>query len=254
MLDNIKYIDSDLIKANEKQPRKEFNDETIKELASSIKKRGILQPIIVTKKEDKYIIVAGERRFRASNIAGIKTIPCIIKELSDEEIIEIALLENIQREDLNVFEEALAYKNVMEKKLITQAELAETIGKSRPYISNTIRMLKLNEEVIDMIIQNKLSSGHGKAILKLKDKDKQLQVAKDVIKNNMSVRKTEEYINRLTKKENKKDIFEIDIEERLIEKFNTKVSIKRGSKKGKIEIEYYNEDSLNDIIQKLLDS
>lgn len=254
MLDNIKYIDSNLIKTNEKQPRKEFNDETIKELASSIKRRGILQPIIVTKKADKYIIVAGERRFKAANICKIKQIPCIVKDLSDEEIIEIALLENIQREDLNVFEEALAYKNVMQKNLITQAELAETIGKSRPYISNTIRMLKLNEEVINMIIKNQLSSGHGKAILKLKDKEKQLQVAKDVIKNNMSVRKTEEYINRLTKEKNKEDIFQKDVEERLIEKFNTKVSIKRGSKKGKIEIEYYNEDSLNDIIQKLLDS
>ena len=254
---NIKIDD---IYPNDNQPRRNFDEDRIIALCESIKKHDILQPIIVKADNNgKYMIIAGERRYRASIMAKKKEIPAIIKEIPVKEVMEIALLENLQRENLNIIEEAMAYKNLIESYNSTQEEIASLVGKSRPYITNTMRLLNLSKEVIKYIELDEISPGHGKALLRISDKRKQVELAQKIIKENLSVRKTEEIIKSILeekttkKKENKKDIFIKDVEERLTNCLGTKVSISCGKKKGKIEIEYYTDDDLNDIIEKLLE-
>ena len=241
---NIKISD---VYPNGDQPRIYFDEDKIIALCESIKKHGVLQPIVVRPDDEgRYMIIAGERRFRAS-IMPIK------------EVLEIALVENLQRENLNIIEEAKAYKNLIDKHKSTQEELAELVGRSRPYITNTMRLLNLSDEVKKYIELEKISPGHGKALLRVSNKEKQIGLAQQIIKENLSVRKTEEIIKgmleekKIKNKSKEKDIFIKDIEERLMNTLGTKVNISTGNKKGKIEIEYYTDDDLNDIIDRLLE-
>lgn len=246
---------------NEDQPRKVFDEEKIQILSESIKSYGVLQPIVVKPDEyGKYMIIAGERRYRASKAAKKNSIPAVIKDLPIRDIMEIALIENLQREDLNPIEEALAYRSLIDNHNVTQEEISEAVGKSRPHITNTIRLLNLTKEVIDMVEYGQITAGHGKALLRITDKDKQLEVANKIIEEGLSVRATEVLAKKIseekdvkipTKKE--KDLFIVDIEEKLRNIFGTKVNISKGKKKGKIEIEYYTEDDLNNIVSMLLE-
>jgi ParB family chromosome partitioning protein len=259
---DITKIDITKIYPNESQPRKVFDSEKISLLSESIKNYGVLQPIVVKPDENgKYMIIAGERRYRASKMARIKEMPAIIKDIPMKDIMEIALIENLQREDLNCIEEAIAYKSLIEHYDVTQEEISEAVGKSRPHITNTIRLLNLEKEVIDMIENGDITAGHGKALLRIADSNLQLELAKKVLQEELSVRETEklakkiceEKIEALPKIEKTKDIFIVDVEEKLRNIFGTKVNISKGKKKGKIEIEYYNDDDLNNIISMLLE-
>ena len=240
------------IEPNKGQPRKNFNEEALRELASSIERHGMIQPVIVRKKDDHYELIAGERRWRAARIAGIKEIPAIIKEYSDGEVSEIALIENIQREDLTPIEEAKAYKTLIEEYGITQEELAGRVSKSRANIANTMRLLKLNEEVQEMVEEGLLSAGHARALLALTDEKAQLQAASDVIKNDLSVRDTEKLVkNRKApaKKKEKElpenDFVYRDIEEKMTQHLAAKVKIlNKANGTGKIEIEYFSDAEL----------
>ena len=254
---NVKISD---IYPNNTQPRKNFDEDKIISLCESIKKHGVLQPIVLKPDENgKYMIIAGERRYRACIMAKKEEIPAVIKNIPIKEVMEIALVENLQRENLNIIEEGIAYKNLIEKYKSTQEELASLVGKSRPYITNTMRLLNLSKEVIKYIELDKISPGHGKALLRISDEKKQVELAQRIIKENLSVRKTEEIVkNMLEEKKTKtkpkeKDIFIKDIEERLTNSLGTKVNISSGKKKGKIEIEYYTDDDLNDLIERLLE-
>ena len=254
---NVKISD---IYPNNTQPRKNFDEDKIISLCESIKKHGVLQPIVLKPDENgKYMIIAGERRYRACIMAKKEEIPAVIKNIPIKEVMEIALVENLQRENLNIIEEGIAYKNLIEKYKSTQEELASLVGKSRPYITNTMRLLNLSKEIIKYIELDKISPGHGKALLRIRDEKKQVELAQRIIKENLSVRKTEEIVkNMLEEKKTKtkpkeKDIFIKDIEERLTNSLGTKVNISSGKKKGKIEIEYYTDDDLNDIIERLLE-
>ena len=254
-------LDISMVYPNEEQPRKVFDEEKINILSDSIKAYGVLQPIVV-KPDDfgKYMIIAGERRYRASKIANKKSIPAVIKDLPIRDIMEIALIENLQREDLNPIEEALAYKSLIDNHNVTQEEISEAVGKSRPHITNTIRLLNLSEEVISMIECGEITAGHGKALLRITDKDKQLEIARRIVEDGLSVRATESLAKKISEEQNlkiptkkEKDIFIVDVEERLRNIFGTKVNISQGKKKGKIEIEYYNEEELNGIVSMLLE-
>lgn len=250
-------IDIDLIVPNENQPRQEFDEVALSELTDSIKIHGLIQPILVRKIKDKYEIIAGERRWRASQVAGLKAVPCLLKDVTEEVAAKFALIENIQREDLNPIEEAIAYKRLMQDYSLTQEEVASQVGKSRPYIANTVRLLNLDEGIINYISKGELTSGHGKALLGIKDKKQQLITAEQIIKNNLNVRDTENITNekanisKKTKKKNLKDTNIIDLEESLMKILGTKVNLVQGSKKGKIEIEYYGYEDLERIIDVL---
>lgn len=256
----IEYISLDNIKAKADQPRKAFEKDSLKELSNSIKSHGVIQPILVRKKEDMYEIIAGERRFRASKLAKIKEIPAIILDAQDLDVAKLALIENIQREDLNPIEEAFAYKNLMEDFQLKQDELAETIGKSRSYITNSLRLLKLDQKVIDHLYNGDLTQGHGKVLLGIKDKEAQVELAAKIIETGLNVRKTEEEVKktRNTKsnkdapsKQSKKDPYVLDLEDQLIRALGTKVKLNIGDKKGKIEIEYYSDEDLQRIFEIL---
>ncbi|MBU5335383.1 ParB/RepB/Spo0J family partition protein [Intestinibacter bartlettii] len=254
---NVKIAD---IYPNNNQPRLYFDEDKVIALCESIKKYGVLQPIVLKPDEDgKYMIIAGERRYRASIMAKKDEIPAVIKDIPIKEVMEIALVENLQRENLNIIEEGKAYKNLIEQYKSTQEELAVLVGKSRPYITNTMRLLNLSKEVKKYIELDEISPGHGKALLRISDEMKQIELAQKIIKENLSVRKTEEIVkNILEDKKNKnklkeKDIFIKDIEDRLMNTLGTKVNITSGKKKGKIEIEYYTDEDLNDIIYRLLE-
>lgn len=259
---DIVNIDLEKVYPNDSQPRKVFDDEKISVLCESIKNYGVLQPIVV-KPDEKgtYMIIAGERRYRASKMAKQKQIPAVIKDIPMKEIMEIALIENLQREDLNSIEEALAYRSLIDHYHVTQEEISEAVGKSRPHITNTIRLLNLDKEIIDMIERSELTAGHGKALLRVTDRDLQLELAKKVIEEELSVRETESLakkicenkITEVPKKTKEKDIFIVDVEEKLRNIFGTKVNISKGKKKGKIEIEYYSDDDLNNIVSMLLE-
>lgn len=255
-------IDLDKVYPNDKQPRRVFDEEKITILSESIKNYGVLQPIVVKQDENgKYMIIAGERRYRASKMAKKKEIPAVIRDISMKEIMEIALIENLQREDLNSIEEALAYKSLIEHYHVTQEEISEAIGKSRPHITNTIRLLNLSPEVSDMISSNKITAGHGKALLRISDPKLQLEIAKKIAEEGLSVRETERIAKKISesgakeisKKIKDKDLFITDIEDKLRNVFGTKVNISKGKKKGKIEIEYYSEDDLNNIVSMLME-
>ena len=254
-------LDISMVYPNEDQPRKVFDEEKIKILSDSIKAYGVLQPIVVKPDENgKYMIIAGERRYRASRAANKESIPAVIKDLPIRDIMEIALIENLQREDLNPIEEALAYKSLIDNHNVTQEEISDAVGKSRPHITNTIRLLNLREEVIAMIEYGEITAGHGKALLRITDKDKQLEMAKRIVEDGLSVRATESLAKKISEEQNlkiptkkEKDIFIVDVEERLRNIFGTKVNISQGKKKGKIEIEYYNDEELNGIVSMLLE-
>ena len=242
---NIKISD---VYPNGDQPRIYFDEDKIIALCESIKKHGVLQPIVVRPDDEgRYMIIAGERRYRASIMANKESIPAIIKDMPIKEVLEIALVENLQS------------KNLIDKHKSTQEELAELVGKSRPYITNTMRLLNLSDEVKKYIELEKISPGHGKALLRVSNKEEQIGLAQQIIKKNLSVRKTEEIIKgmleekKIKNKSKEKDIFIKDIEERLMNTLGTKVNISTGNKKGKIEIEYYTDDDLNDIIDRLLE-
>jgi ParB family transcriptional regulator, chromosome partitioning protein len=248
------------IKANPYQPRKIFDEAAILELSESIKEHGVLQPIILRKVRKGFEIVVGERRYRAAKLANLPEIPAVVREMTDQQMMELAILENLQREDLTPIEEAEAYQNLMEHLNLTQEQLAFRLGKSRPHIANHIRLLSLPEQVRDLISANKISMGHGRAILGLKRKKLIPQVTEKVIKEEMSVRQLEALIQKLnedvpreTSKETKKDIFIVDKEEQLREYFGTNVTIKKGKDKGKIEIEFFSEDDLERILELLED-
>ena len=243
---------------NENQPRRVFDEEKIKDLSESIKKYGVLQPIVLKPDEfGKYMIIAGERRYRASKMANLTEIPAVLRDIPIKEIMEIALIENLQREELTPIEEALGYKSLIENYKLTQEEISEAIGKSRPHIANMLRLLNLEKEVIEMINQGFITAGHGKALLRVTDKIQQINLANKVIDENLSVRETEEltknvFIEKKKKKTAQKDIFTLDIEEKLMNVLGTKVNISKGKKKGKIEIEYHDDEQLSNIISLLI--
>ena len=255
-------IDLKNIYPNQDQPRRVFDEEKIKILSESIKNYGVLQPIVL-KPDDKgkYMIIAGERRYRASKLARKSDIPAVIKDIPMKDIMEIALIENLQREELNPIEEALAYRSLIKNYEVTQEEISEAVGKSRPHITNTLRLLNLPQKIMDMIDQSQITAGHGKALLRVNDENLQLELANKVIAEELSVRATEalakkiceDNIKEVPKKSKEKDVFIVDVEEKLRNIFGTKVTISKGKKKGKIEIEYYNEDDLNNIVSMLLE-
>ncbi|NLN49630.1 MAG: ParB/RepB/Spo0J family partition protein [Clostridiales bacterium] len=237
------------IVANETQPRRTFGQDTLSELAESIKEHGVVQPIVVRKDGKGYEIVAGERRWRAARLAGIKTIPVVVKDYSKVQAMEIALIENLQREDLNPIEEANAYRTLMEEHKVSQDDIAKRIGKSRPKVANTLRLLNLNEEVRELLISGELSAGHGRALLAISNEARQLDIAKRIVKEGLNVRQTEKMSQKTVKKNKKPKSPEIvEIEGKLRDILHTKVSLTHGRKKGKIEIEYYSNDDLERII------
>lgn len=243
------------IEPNRNQPRKKFDEDALIELADSIKQFGIIQPLVVQKKEHCYEIIAGERRWRASKMAGLKEVPVVIKDYSDEEIVEIALIENIQREDLNPIEEAQAYQRLIRDYNLKQDELAERISKSRTSITNSMRLLKLSEEVQQMLIENMISSGHARALLSVQDPELQLKLAMKVMDEKLSVREIEKIVQKIQnpketpKKEEKIEFIYQDIERQLNETLGTKVKLNHKTNgKGKIEIEYYSNEELERLI------
>ena len=250
-------IDINLIKSNEEQPRKSFDDEKILELAESIKSNGIIQPLVLKKVNNEYIIVAGERRWRAAKLIGLKEVPAIIMNLTEKQILEISLIENIQREDLNSIEEALAYKKLINDFNLTQEELSKRIGKSRVTITNTIRLLNLSEDVQQYIIEGVISEGHGRALLGITDSKVQCELAQSVIDDKLSVRELEILIRKLktsptrskSKSSNETNPYYKDITYKLENYFGTKVNITNKNNKGKIEIEYYSEEDLQRILE-----
>jgi ParB family chromosome partitioning protein len=256
--EKIEILNVDLIDPRHDQPRKYFDEEALKELAASISIHGVIQPIIVRRNNERYEIVAGERRYRASKYLNLKEIPAVVRTIDEENAAKISLIENVQREDLNPIEEALAYKKIMEDYELKQDELGEAVGKSRAYISNSIRLLNLEKKVVDYLYEGKLTPGHGKALLAL-EKDKQLEAAEKIINLGLNVRDTEEEVKK-NKQKNKKnknkgntkiDSYLKDLEDNLMRSLGTKVSLQVGKNKGKIEIEYYGEEDLERLIDLL---
>jgi len=255
--ENMIEVNPNECRPNPYQPRKIFDADTIDELKQSILEHGIIQPLVVRKSIKGYEIVVGERRFRAAKAAGLEKIPVVVKEMTDEDMMELALLENLQREDLTPIEEAFAYSNLMRELGLTQEDLSHRLGKSRSHIANTIRLLSLPEAVITSINDGELTMGHGRALLGLKEKQNIKLLAEKVRKEQLNVRQVERLINQLnerpekTEKKPKQDIFLAEQESILRERLGTAVNIHRGKRKGKIEIEFYNDDDLNRIIEVL---
>jgi ParB family chromosome partitioning protein len=249
----IKITDID---PNPKQARNQFDEEKLKELADSIRIHGVVQPIIVRPHNNRYIIVAGERRWRASRAANKTTIPAIVMDLGEEEIIEVSLIENLQREDLNPIEEARGIQALVSRLKLTQEEAADRLGKSRPAIANALRLLHLSGKIQDLLADNKLSAGHARALLALTDEKQRDELAAVIIEKDLSVRETEKLIQRLGKKKEKvkvqqKPSYILDIESELEESLGTRVQICPGKKKGIIEIEYYSNEDLERIIERV---
>ena len=252
-----------LIEPNRDQPRKDFNEEELQELAESIKNYGVLQPLLVQKKGTSYELIAGERRWRAAKLAGLKEVPVVLREYSKQQAMEIALIENVQRADLNPIEEAQAYQQLVKEFHLTQEEIAARVSKNRATITNAMRLLKLDEEIQNLLIKGAISSGHARAILSLEDKQLQKKAAKEVLDRRLSVRETEKLVKRLARasvekneRTEKKDdalalIFQ-DLEERMKTIMGTKVSIhNKDRNKGRIEIEYYSEAELERIVEMI---
>lgn len=245
------------VEPNREQPRKLFNEDALLELSESIKQYGIIQPLLVTKKEDYYEIIAGERRWRAAKMAGLKEVPVIIKDYTTQEIVEISLIENIQREDLNPIEEAVAYKRLMDEFHLKQDEIADKVSKSRAAVTNSIRLLKLAEPVRQMLIDEMISSGHARAILAISDEELQFTIATKVFDEKLSVRETEKLVKsvlepsvpRPRQVNPAEDAIYESLEEKMKSIVGTKVSIsRRKNHKGKIEIEYYSQEELERLI------
>ena len=253
----IKTVKISKVEPNREQPRKKFDEDALLELSESIKQYGVLQPLLVSDKKDYYEIIAGERRWRAAKTAGLKEVPVIIKEFSDQETVEISLIENIQREDLNPVEEAQAYKRLIDEFQLKQDEIADRVAKSRTAVTNSLRLLKLDPRVQDMVVNEMLTAGHARAILGITDPDMQEMVASKVFDNKLSVRETEELVRKILKPSKKKEkvsnpaedaVYE-SLEEKMKGITGTRVFIRRKkNNKGKIEIEYYSRDDLERII------
>ena len=249
------------IEPNKEQPRKNFDEDALIELSESIKQHGVLQPILVQERKGYYEIIAGERRWRAAKLAGLKEVPVIIKKFSEQEIVEISLIENIQRENLNPIEEAIAYKRLLTEFYLKQDEVAERVSKSRTAVTNSMRLLKLDERVQEMVIEEKLSTGHARALLGIEDLELQYQTACKVFDEKMSVRDVEKLVKAMNvpKKEIKKpeinQIIYEDMSEKLKQIMGTKVQIlPKNNEKGKIEIEYYSSDELERIIDLFMNT
>lgn len=244
------------VEPNRDQPRKNFDEDALQELSDSIKQFGLLQPILVQDRNDHYEIIAGERRWRAAKLAGLKEIPVIIKKYTEQEIVEISLIENIQREDLNPIEEAQAYKKLLTEFNLKQDEVAERVSKSRAAVTNSMRLLKLNEKVQQMVINEMISTGHARALLAIENEEEQYNIAQRIFDEKLSVRDVEKMVKNLYKTVKKKKIDDkaletiyMDLQENLQEKLSTKVSIiSKGEGTGKIEIEFYNHDDLERLL------
>ena len=250
------------IEPNREQPRKKFDEESLNELANSIKQFGLISPILVQDRKSHYEIIAGERRWRAAKIAGLKEVPVIIREYTDREIAEISLIENVQREDLNPIEEATGYKRLIDEFQLKQEEVAECVSKSRSAITNSLRLLKLNEEVQKLLINNEISMGHARALLAVEDAKMQIELAERVVKENLSVRDVERIVKNLGKPTKEKVSLDEQLqaiyssyEERMKQSLSTKVSISPSMKKkgaGKLEIDFYSTEDFERIVDKLM--
>ncbi len=259
--ENILEMDILKVEPNRDQPRKHFDEDGILELADSIKRYGVLSPLLVQKRDGYYEIVAGERRWRAAKRAGLKKVPVIVRDLSEREIVEIALIENIQREDLNPIEEAQAYRRLLEEFSLSQDEVAERVSKSRPTITNSLRLLHLDERVQQMLMEDLITAGHARALLGLEDKDAQYELAQRVLDEKLSVRNIEAEVRKANAKkpapaepalDPKMRLFYETLEESLKGKLGTKVRIlPKDNRKGKLEIEYYSQDDLERIIDQI---
>lgn len=258
-----KLVKISKVEPNRNQPRKVFNEDALLELSESIKQYGVLQPLLVSKKDGYYEIIAGERRWRAAKMAGLKEIPVIIREYNNQEIVEISLIENIQREDLNAIEEAQAFRNLIDEFGLTQDELAEKVSKSRTAVTNAMRLLKLEEEVQQMLIDEMITPGHARALLSLTNPEQQIQLAAKIFDEKLSVRETEQIVKKLTSEKAKnpapakqfspaEDAAYSQIEERIKTIFGTRVQIHRKkNNKGKIEIEYFSREEFERIVDML---
>ena len=246
------------VEPNREQPRKMFDEDALIELSESIKQYGVLQPLLVQKKDNYYEIIAGERRWRAAKLAGVKEVPVIIKDYSDQEVMEIALIENIQREDLNPIEEAQAYQRLIKDYRLKQDEVAEKVSKSRAAITNSLRLLKLDSRVQEMVMEGKLSNGHARTIIGIEDGDKQYMIAQKIFDENLSVREVEKLMRDLDKPEKpvkqapENDFIYRDLEDKFSKILGSQVAIKnKNNNKGKIEIEYYSQAELERIYEML---
>ena len=248
------------VEPNRDQPRKNFDEDALLELSDSIKQFGVLQPLLVLKRKDYYEIIAGERRWRAAKLAGVKEVPVIEKEYTDQEILEIGLIENIQRENLNPIEEAIAYKRLLEEFNLKQDEVAERVSKSRTAVTNSMRLLKLSDKVQQMIIDDMISTGHARALLAIDDPELQYTLANKIFDEKLSVRETEKLVKEIKNPKKPKEkkpvansfIYQ-DLEEKMKSVFGTKVSIaSKGKGKGKIEIEYYSDDELEHLFDMMM--
>ena len=246
------------VEPNKEQPRKYFDEDALIELSESIKQYGVLQPLLVQKKDNYYEIIAGERRWRAAKLAGVKEVPVVIKDYSDQEVMEIALIENIQREDLNPIEEAQAYQRLIKDYRLKQDEVAEKVSKSRAAITNSLRLLKLDKRVQEMVMEGKLSNGHARTIISIEDGDKQYAIAQKIFDEKLSVREVEKLMREQDKKGKQpkelpeNDFVYRDLEEKLSKSLGTQVTIKnKSNNKGKIEIQYYSQSELERILEFL---
>ena len=249
-------VDSDLLRPNKFQPRTQMDDERIDDLARSIRANGIIQPIVVRKVEQGYEIIAGERRWRAAQRAGLHRVPVVVRDIPEDRLLAVALIENIQREDLNPIEEAHAYRRLADEFHLTQEQIADAVGKDRSSIANTVRLLRLPQEVRGNVASNALSMGHARAILALPDEAAQLRLARDVIARSLSVRETEALVKKAAAPEEKKPQKKIDVhtraaEDKLRMSLGTRVRINRKGKGGRIEIEFVNEDELHRLYERL---
>lgn len=250
-------LDINIVEPNKEQPRKNFNEDSLLELSDSIKQHGIVQPLVVSKKDDYYEIIAGERRWRAAKLAGLKEVPVVIKDYTPQEIMEVALIENIQREDLNPVEEAKAYQRLIKEYNLKQDDVAEKVSKSRTAVTNALRLLKLDDRILDMLVDEHITSGHARALLGILDKEEQYNMAMKIFDEKLSVRETEKLVKVYGKPKRKKEKEELsnqfvyyDMENKLREVVGTKVTINRKSENcGKLEIEYYSIEELEKIIE-----
>jgi len=255
--DGVRYIKLHDIMPNLNQPRKTFKEDKIEELAASIKEHGIIQPIVVRKRENGYEIVAGERRWRAARKAELTQVPCLVRELSDEQNMLFAIIENMQREDLNPIEEAEGLQRMMQTFGMTQEQVSKSVGKSRPYIANALRLLKLPQEIIEQIAEGNLSAAHGRTLAGIEDDDAKEKLCAKILQEGLSVRETEQLVGSLTKPQKKKAVKkmknpnEARVEEELKEILGTRVHIQQNGKKGKIEIEFFGKEELERLIELL---
>lgn len=257
--DRVLYIDINDIKPNKDQPRKTFNEEKLKDLANSIKENGVIQPLIIRKAQNGYELVAGERRWRAARIAEIKKVPCIIRNFDEKQNMIVAIIENMQRENLDPIEEALGLNEMIKRFEFTQEQVSNALGKSRAYIANSLRLLKLPEKIQNMIIEGRISAAHGRTIITIKDENKQIEVCDKIIRNGLSVRAAERLTEKIkddARPERKKRKPSVNaeiaaVEDELRKIFGTKVNINGKASTGKIEIEYYSIDELNRLIDML---